>query len=282
MSTFKIPAGYLADDETLKRNREELKKNLLEHKKISIAPTSNVTTGINAGKDITIPAGKLAAENRTLKKGAFKIPVTYLADDDAALKLKREELKKKLLEGKKIPITSTGSVTTETDTGKSIFIPAGKLAVYQWYEKDPSLLVAEKAAMQHAFPHFQFEKLDDGRLAWTGALNVGILGDNSWYIMAVYNNNHPQQVMGSSVRVYLVEPDINELINGLGWSPTHLLRDSNNQVYVCTAEAGNIKTGKEVTSAASVIAWAVKWLMAFELVLTGDLSKEKFNEHGGI
>ena len=42
----------------------------------------------------------------------------------------------------------------------------------------------------------------------------------------------------------------------------------------------NIKTGKETTSAASVIAWAVKWLMSFELVLTGDLSQEQFNTHG--
>ena len=30
------------------------------------------------------------------------------------------------------------------------------------------------------------------------------------------------------------------------------------------------------------MAWAVKWLLAFELVLTGDLSQAKFNEHGGI
>jgi hypothetical protein len=212
----------------------------------------------------------------------IKIPAVYLADDDAALKAKREELKKKLLEGKKIPISPTGSVTKNTNSGGGISIPAGKLAINQWYEKDPGLLAAEKAAMAHAFPHFELEKLDDGRMAWTGSLNVGVMGDNSWYIMAVYNNNHPQQVMGSSVRIYLVEPDIQELIQGLGWQPTHLLRDSNNQLYLCTAEAGNIKTGKEVTSAASVIAWAVKWLMAFELVLTGDLSQEKFNQHGGI
>lgn len=259
---FTIPASKLAsDDEALKKKREELKKKLLEGKKISIDPgTGNVTKG--SGQGITIPAGKLA-------------------NDDEALKKKREELKKKLLEGKKIPIGKDGNVTGGGST-QGITIPAGKLAVNQWYEKDPGLLAAEKAAMAHAFPQFELEKLDDGRLAWTGSLNVGVMGDNTWYIMAVYNNNHPQQVMGSSVRVYLVEPDINELIAGLGWQPTHLLRDSNNQLYLCTAEAGNIKAGKEVTSAASVVAWAVKWLMAFELVLTGDLPMSKFNEHGGI
>ncbi|GHT23891.1 hypothetical protein AGMMS4957_16080 [Bacteroidia bacterium] len=214
---------------------------------------------------------------------SITIPAGNLADDDEALRRKREELKRKLLEGKTISISPRGNVTSGNATGQGISIPAGKLALNQWYEKDPGLLSAEKAAMAHAFPHFQLEKLEDNRLAWIGELNIGIKGDDtSWNIMAVYNNNHPQQVMGSSVRIYLVDPDIQEVINGLGWQPTHLLMDSNNQLYLCTAEAGDIKTGNKVTSAASVIAWAVKWLMAFELVLTGDLPKEKFNEHSGI
>ena len=255
-----IPSTRLAaDDATLKAKREELKKKLLEGKKVTIAPDGNVTKGDDSSS-IVIPKGKLANE-------------------DAVLKAKREELKKKLLEGKKVTIAPDGNVTKSNDSS-SIVIPKGKLAITQWYEKDPGLLMAEKAAMNHAFPGFALDKLDDGRLAWVGSLNIGILGDNEWHIMAVYNNNHPEQVTGSSVRVYLIQPDIDELIKDLGWKPFHLLPDSNNQYYLCTAEAGNIKTGKETTSAASVIAWAVKWLMAFELVLTGDLSKEQFNTHG--
>lgn len=255
-----IPATKMAtDDATLKAKREELKKKLLEGKKVTIAPDGNVTKGDDSSS-IVIPKGKLAA-------------------DDDILKKKREELKKKLLEGKKVTIAPDGNVT-KGDDSSSIVIPKGKLAVAQWYEKDPGLLMAEKAAMNNAFPGFTLDKLDDGRLAWVGSLNIGILGDNEWHIMAVYNNNHPQQVMGSSVRVYLIQPDIDELIKDLGWRPLHLLMDSNNQLYLCTAEAGNIKTGKETTSAASVIAWAVKWLMSFELVLTGDLSQEQFNTHG--
>ena len=263
---FSIPATKMAaDDATLKAKREELKKKLLEGKKVTIAPDGNVTKGDDSSS-IVIPKGKLAA-------------------DDDILKKKREELKKKLLEGKKITIKpgingkADGNVMGEDDSS-SIVIPKGKLAVAQWYEKDPGLLMAEKAVMNRAFPGFTLDKLDDGRLAWVGSLNIGILGGNEWHIMAVYNNNHPQQVMGSSVRVYLIQPDIDELIKDLGWRPLHLLMDSNNQLYLCTAEAGNIKTGKETTSAASVIAWAVKWLMSFELVLTGDLSKEQFNTHG--
>jgi hypothetical protein len=261
---IKIPAACLADDDAaLKAKREELKKKLLAGKKIPISPSGSVTQGADDGAGISIPPGKLA-------------------DDDAALKLKREELKKKLLAGKKIPISPSGSVTQGATEGNGISIPPGKLALNQWYEKSPSLLEAEKAAMAQFFPYFTLEKMDDGRLAWLGELNPGVVGDSTWHIQAVYNNNHPQQVMGSSVRVYLVSPDIEDLMDGMGWTPTHLLRDSNNNVYLCTAEADDIKTGKQVTSAASVIAWAVKWLMAFELVMTGDLPKEKFNEHGGI
>jgi len=51
----------------------------------------------------------------------------FAADEDAALKAKREELKKKLLAGKKVIIAPDGNVTKEDDTS-SIVIPKGKLA----------------------------------------------------------------------------------------------------------------------------------------------------------
>lgn len=263
MKKIIIPAGRLADDEMLKRKREELKRKLMEGKKVSISPTGNVTGPENAST-ISIPKGKLAGD-----------------PDDVALKKMREDLKRRLLEGKKVSISPTGSVT-DKGSRSTITIPQGKLAVQQWYERDPGLLAAEKTAMQLAFPYFQLDKLDDGRLCWIGELGIGVMGDNKWTVMAVYNNNHPQQTMGSSVRVYLVEPDIDELIEGLGVRPFHLLRDDNDQYYLCTAQAEDIKVGAQVTSAASVIAWAVKWLLSFELTLTGELSWEDFNTHGVI
>ena len=88
------------------------------------------------------------------------------------------------------------------------------------------------------------------------------------------------------VFVYPLLPDAEELMEELyqktGQYPSHILRDSNNQRYLCTAESSDIRVGNTVTTAASVIGWAVKWLMAFELVLTGDLPVEKFNQHHGI
>lgn len=263
MKIIIIPAGRLADDEMLKRKRQELKRKLLEGKKVSISPTGNVT-GPDNTSTISVPPGKLAG-----------------TPDDVALKKMREDLRERLLAGKKVEISQTGDVTGKTG-GPSISIPRGKLAVQQWYERDPTLLAAEKAAMHKAFPHFQLDKLDDGRLCWIGELGIGAMGNNKWTVMAVYNNNHPEQRMGSSVRVYLVEPDIDELIEGLGVRPFHLLRDDMGQLYLCTAQAEDVKAGNEVTSAASVLAWAVKWLLAFELTLTGDLSWEQFNTHGVI
>lgn len=94
--------------------------------------------------------------------------------------------------------------------------------------------------------------------------------------------NHPHAQMGSSVRIYPILPDVNELIQKCGFRPYHLLRDSNDDLYLCTNEADNQKTGNVVTSAASVLGWACKWFLSYELVMTGDLSVDKFNEHGGV
>ena len=92
---------------------------------------------------------------------------------------------------------------------------SNRVKLLQWYECEPQLLEAEKEAMHKLFPDFILDKLSDGRLFWSGSLNIGVLGDNKWHIMAVYNNNHPQQVMAGSVKVYVVEPDMKELMEEL-------------------------------------------------------------------
>lgn len=217
------------------------------------------------------------------------IPQGRLAND-ADLAAKRAELKRKLLEGGKISLKKDGNAIGTNGEVSTITIPIGKLAV-QWYERDPELLEAEKIAMGRAFSNFELGKLDDGRLYWQGAVSPGIyeskFGEKRIYhLMAVYQQNHPEQRMGSTVFVYPLLPDAEELMEELhrktGQYPSHILRDSNNQRYLCTAESSDVQVGNTVTTAASVIGWAVKWLMAFELVLTGDLSVERFNQHHGI
>ena len=265
---IRIPICKLADDTALKAKREALKKKLMSGEKITLKGDGNVTGSSNA-KDatISIPKGKLA--------------------DDTALKAKREALKKKLMSGEKITLKGDGNVTGSSNAkDATISIPKGKLAA-QWYETNPTLLAAEKAAMAQCFPGFELGKLDDGRLYWEGELSPGVYETKfgckrSYYVMAVYQNNHPNQQMGSSVYVYLVNPDYEDILREYGSHPHHLLRDSAGEIYLCTTEAGFVQTGNTVTTAASVLAWAVKWLLAYELVLTGDLPKSKFDEPHGI
>lgn len=265
-----IPCGRMAaDDAMLKAKRAALKRRLLECGKITLKQDGGVTDGSSSSDStISIPRGKLAFSDTTLKA-------------------KREAIKRRLLEGGKITLQQDGGVTDGSSSSDStISIPRGKLAS-QWYETNPMLLEAEKAAMAKCFPHFTLGRLEDGRLYWIGELTPGVYETKfgtrkSYYVMAVYQNNHPQQMMGSSVYVYLIKPDVDDIVRECGFRPSHLLHDTAGAAYLCTTEAGYVQTGSTVTTAASVLAWAVKWLLAYELVLTGDLSKEKFLEHRGI
>lgn len=135
--TITISEGrFAADDAALAARRAALKAKLLSGDKISLKPgTGNAVQGGGSDSTISIPKGKLAA-------------------DDAALKAKREALKKKLMGGEKITLKGDGNVTgTSSAQDATISIPKGKLAA-QWYESNPTLLEAEKAAMAKCFPNF--------------------------------------------------------------------------------------------------------------------------------
>ena len=148
----------------------------------------------------------------------------------------------------------------------------------EWYLSNPELLEKEKLEMKKYFPNFTLDKLEDGRLYWMGELNPGIyetkFGVKKTYtVMAVYNNNHPEQVMGTSVIVYPILPDIGDIINECGFIPRGLLRDSSDNLYPCLSSA-DLGTKSDLIS---ILARAVKWFCGLELVLTGDIDAEEFN-----
>ena len=207
---------------------------------------------------ISIPKGKLANSN------------------DDALKKKREELRKKLLEGKKITINKDGNVSGGNSEG-GISVPKGKLASFYWYENDPELLKAEIFAMNKFFPNFKLSKEDDGRYTWLGTINTGVTGDLTWTLQILYDNNFPKSRMGGSVKIYTIDPDIDELSKNLNWRPHHLLKDEGGYTYLCTAESNDVKSGNTVTSAATTLSWAVKWIVVFELVLSGEITMAEFD-----
>ena len=200
------------------------------------------------------------------------------AEDPAELARKR--LAEKLKKGEKVTIKRDGEVNPDGKSGDDIEIPPGKLA-YQWYDADPELLEEEKNAMRRFFPHFQLDQLDDGRLFWHGTIKTKVLNpDNSWYLQVVYQNNHPDNsTYGGSIRVYSIDPDLDEMHQELGMIP-HVLRDENNHILICTARQDDfLATPQESTSAASAIAWAVKWITVFELWLDGKVTTEEFQSH---
>lgn len=284
MNNIKLPkCSMAADEDVMKKKREELRKRLLEGDTIPLKRGGEVGASNEKEASISVPQGKLAdALDDALRNQRSSTQQQNSSTDPLAKK--REELRRRLMNGEPIPLKKGGGVASSNDNDVSISVPQGKLAnLLQWYERDPMLFEAEKAAMARDFPQFSLIKLDDGRLAWVGDVRLNVMGNNSWRLMAVYQPNHPEQRMGSSVYVYLVEPSIESLIEQLGWRPHHLLRDSNNRDYLCTTEAGYVKASKtQSTSANTVLRWAIKWLLCFELVLTGDMTTEEFDKPHGI
>lgn len=126
--------------------------------------------------------------------------------------------------------------------------------------------------------------MDDGRYYWRGTLRPNVLPNGwAWEVAAIYNNDHPAPVMGGSVRVVLLNPSIDTVINALGWRPHHLLYCPKDGTYLCTTRAEDMSYGTQYeTTAVQTLTWANKWLVALELVMTGDLSKELFNSPVGI
>lgn len=199
------------------------------------------------------------------------------------LKKKREEVFKRMEENKDVSIERTGNVTPQSNTGDNIQIPKGILANdnFFWYNRDMELYSGEVEVMRKRFPYFKMDKLDDGRLCWEGDIKPGLIGDNSYHLMLVYDNNHPNNsTYGGSVKVYLVNPSIEKLESELDVVLPHTLKDGGSNRYLCTSRPEDfIATETESMSAASCLAWAVKWIALYEGYVAGDVTYEKFAGH---
>ena len=182
-------------------------------------------------------------------------------------------------------VTQEGQVADkrENDPNKpAIIVPEGKLAAsFYWYERNPQLFRSEKDAMKHYFPQFRLEKLKDGRMCWVGVLKPENVRKNAkWYLQVIYDHNHPSNsTYGGSIKVYSIEPDLEKIKKELGQSIPHTLTDGSGHLYLCTARPEDVKIGRVSTSAASALSWAAKWITAFELWLTGDMSTSEFSGH---
>jgi hypothetical protein len=203
--------------------------------------------------------------------------------DNEALREKRRKIREALRNNQQIKVTPQGNLTTNPqDPG--IVVPEGKLASFYWYETDPDLYRAEVEAMRKFFPAFRLEKESDGRLSWIGQVTPGLIGryPNTYMLQAVYDHSHPSNSSwGGSVKVYSVDPPLEELADGQ--RIPHTLPDDQGEIYICTARKDDVRAGRtagsKVTTAAVAISWAVKWLSVFELWKNDEVSDEEFEGH---
>ena len=178
-------------------------------------------------------------------------------------------------------------------------VPKTVVSAGQWYESNPDLLTAEKAAMYDFQGNkAKFRILGDGRACWLVHCQPSIAGRDKRYCRAydialIYDNDHPQARYGSSVKAYLLSPTVNQLqdivnrTRGLSLKNIpHLLRDSNGELYLCSADTKDVSTNLDsaggITSAATSLRFALRWINIFELGIIDPVTWGKFQRHGEI
>lgn len=218
----------------------------------------------------------------------MQFPTMTMPLMDAAAE-RRRQLAAQLLRGESVMVTQQGAIQpigSGSNSGTAaITVPEGKLAApsLYWYQRDPELFQGELEVMNHFFPQFRPDRLPDGRMSWLGSLASGLPGsDRLWHLQVVYDHDHPHNdSYGGSISVFPIEPDLRELEAQLGESIPHTLRHRDTgELSICTVEADAFRRGRDHSStAASSLAWAAKWIAAFELWMLGDLSTEQFAGH---
>lgn len=203
-------------------------------------------------------------------------------------------------------------------------VPKTVVSVGQWYERNPELLKAEKAAMyDYKGKAAKFHIMEDGSASWlvsgrprvpserkcancsmqnckrrcvSANINAKEIKCRKYDLLLLYDSDHPQVRYGSSVKTIPLRPSISEMQEIVNRTPRirdkripHLLRDSRTgQLYLCSADTTNVSTDLDspggVTSAATSLRFAFRWINAFEVGLIDDPEETwaKFQRHGEI
>lgn len=207
--------------------------------------------------------------------------------NDAAAE-RRKQLAAQLLRGEEVIITQQGAIRPASERGSNevaITVPEGKLAASSlyWFERDPELFQAEMEVMNHFFPLFRPDRLPDGRMSWLGSLASGVPGSNRiWHLQVVYDHDHPHnESWGGSIHVFPIDPNLNDIENQIGTPIPHTIRHAGTgELSICTVEPESFRDSRDHSStAASSLAWAAKWIAAFELWMLGELSTAQFEGH---
>jgi len=264
---------------------------------------NNTETIVNP--DSSTPVSNESADSsNSLSSGGFDkvIPKSIVAaTDDIADAI--SALREQLANGEDLMVNRDGTfynpaddTISENSLSSGGYTPVDKAVVaaaVQWYKKRPELLRRELLAMQNIKPEAKSGFMSDGKMCWTVRLRPIVCGKRKdWTVLMVYDDDHPQIRWGGSVKVYPVKPNISEMqtmVSNSSVTPKsipHLLRDENQQLYMCTNHIDNIHDGREgdplVTSAAACLRFAMRWITVFELGLIDQKTWTLFQDHGKI
>jgi len=317
MRNIIVLKGKLAEEDAAAKEREKLRDAMLRGEEIAVTnsgdpkPSTEVKPG--DGDAINVQKGKLAEEDAAAKErkklrdtmlrceeiavtnsgdpkpstelkpgdgDAINVQKGKLAEEDVAAKA-RKKLREAMLRGEEIAITNDMNRILINELEQSLIIPKGMFCSIYWYENDRDLYSREVASMGHYFHQFKLQRLSDGRLSWTGKIKPKSVRRNAvWTLQLVYDHNHPSNSSwGGSVKVYSIDPDLEEIQRRLSETIPHLLTDPSGNKYLCTARHEDVKTGNVSTSAATSLAWAVKWIAVFEMLMAGDVTTQQFSSH---
>jgi hypothetical protein len=225
------------------------------------------------------------------------------AADDPDVAEAIAQLRSQLKGGEETFVNDQGTIYNPADPASTSSVGEGKgfkavdkavVAAPQWYELDPALKEAEIKAMRDIAPYgSKLTYTKSGNMAWVIRLRPVVCGkQKDWTLYAVYDSDHPQQRWGGSVKFYPVKPNYDEMLKLVKQSKVvpksipHLLKDSNNRIYICTQHYNNIhagsRIGEQITTAAACLRFAMRWITVFELGLIDQETWSLFQEHGKI
>lgn len=258
------------------------------------------TTG--AEETLINPDGSIGGSSTENGEGFKPVGKAVVAADSSAADA-IAALREQLAGGGETMVNQDGTVLNPADpmSASSLangdgFKPVDKAVVaadVQWYQTNPMLQKAEIKAMADIHPDAKMGYLPNGRMYWTVRIHPVVCGKRKdWTLLAVYDPDHPQQRWGGSVKFYPVKPNYDEmmqLVNRSSVTPKsipHLLRDEDDQIYMCTQDRNNISAGQhkgeKVTTAAACLRFAMRWITVFELGLIDQKTWTMFQHHGEI
>ena len=255
-------------------------------------------TMVNQDGTVLNPADPLSASSLANGDGFKPVDKAVVAVSEADAE-ERARLREQLEQCEPMRFDENGSQVlpespSSLQSGRG-FRPIPKTIVEapQWYQTNPQLQRLEIKAMADIHPDAKMDYLPNGKMCWTVRLRPVVCGKRKdWTLLAVYDSDHPQQRWGGSVKFYPVQPNYEEMVQMVQKSCVtpkdipHLLRDDDNQIYMCTQDKGKIfaghRKGEKVTTAAACLRFAMRWITVFELGLIDQKTWSLFQQHGKI